>query len=196
MKRIFLPTFIIFLILLIAAPTTIFVLNYISESDIKIKDSEPITDNRKEYKTNFGSFKIKEGSSLETVSVTDNMSIYKTSDNDYIMLSNVKSLKELYPNENANSEIKEKIFDIDKDVDKDTLGFISNLYNKGFLVERTSIGYSDGFLISGDGDSIANKIVNKTGMKALYYVTNKGTVISVLSNDENRQLDIISSYKE
>ena len=102
------------------------------------------------------------------------------------------------------SAVKSKIFGIENDISENTLNYVANLFNNGYTVERISIKDANGFLISEEDNfsddpikaAVVNKGVDITDKKAIHFVTYDGRMISVLSNNEKEQLELISSYSE
>ena len=131
----------------------------------------------------------------------DYSTLYKISDSTYVMLSN---LNEQTFTTTDYSAVKSKIFGIENDISENTLNYVANLFNNGYTVERISIKDANGFLISEEDNFsddpiktvVANKGVDTTDKKAIHFVTYDGRMISVLSNNEEEQLELISSYSE
>ena len=102
------------------------------------------------------------------------------------------------------SAVKNKIFGIENDISENTLNSVTNLFNNGYPVERSSIKDANGFLISEEDnfsdDPIKTVVMSKgtdiTDKKAIHFATYDGRMISVLSNNEEEQLELISSYSE
>ena len=146
-----------------------------------------------------GNFKTKDKADL--IYSNDYSTLYKISDSTYVMLSN---LNEQTFTTTDYSAVKSKIFGIENDISENTLNYVANLFNNGYTVERISIKDANGFLVSEEGSfsddpiktAAMSKGVDTTDKKAIHFVTYDGRMISVLSNNEEEQLELISSYSE
>lgn len=146
-----------------------------------------------------GSFKAK--NRVESIYTTDSSILYKVSDSTYVMLSDLNS------HTSVDSDcfgIKSKIFGIENDISDNTLNYIANLFNNGYVVERISIRDTNGFLVSESSNfesdpikiTALNKGIDISDKNAVHFITYNGRMISVLSNNEDEQLELISSYSE
>lgn len=168
-------------------------------SDIKINDGLAKDDRHIVSIDGLGSFKTK--NKVESIYNTDNSILYKVSDSTYVMLSDLNSHTS---GASDCSGIKSKIFGIENDISDNTLNYIANLFNNGYAVERISIRDTNGFLVSesntfeSDPIKVAalNRGIDISDKNAVHLITYDGRMISVLSNNEDEQLELISSYSE
>lgn len=168
-------------------------------SDIKINDGIAKDDRHIVSIDGLGSFKT--SNRVESIYTTDSSILYKVSDFTYVMLSDLNSQTSI---DSDCSEIKSKIFGIDNDISDNTLNYIANLFNNGYVVERISIRNTNGFLVSESSNfgsdpikSVAlNRGIDISDKNAVHFITCDGRMISVLSNNEDEQLELISSYSE
>ena len=167
-------------------------------SSIKINDGIAKDDRHIVSVKGIGSFKTKD--KVDLIYSNDYSTLYKISDSTYVMLSN---LNEQTFTTTDYSVLKSKIFGIENDISENTLNYIANLFNNGYTVERISIKDANGFLVSEEDSSddliktvAMSKGVDTTDKKSIHFVTYDGRMISVLSNNENEQLELISSYSE
>ena len=168
-------------------------------SSIKINDGIAKDDRHIVSVEGIGSFKTKD--KAELIYSNDYSNLYKISDSTYVMLSNLN--EQTFPVADY-SAVKSKIFGIENDISENTLNYVANLFNNGYTVERISIKDANGFLISEEDNfsddpikaAVVNKGVDITDKKAIHFVTYDGRMISVLSNNEKEQLELISSYSE
>lgn len=168
-------------------------------SSIKINDGIAKDDRHVVSVEGVGSFKTKDKADL--IYSNDYSTLYKISDSTYVMLSDLN--EQTFPVTDY-SAVKSKVFVIENDISENTLNYVANLFNNGYTVERISIKDANGFLVSEEDNFsddpiktvVANKGVDTTDKKAIHFVTYDGRMISVLSNNEEEQLELISSYSE
>ena len=167
-------------------------------SSIKINDGIAKDDRHIVSVKGIGSFKTKD--KVDLIYSNDYSTLYKISDSTYVMFSN---LNEQTFTTTDYSAVKSKIFGIENDISENTLNYVANLFNNGYTVERISIKDANGFLVSEGSFSddpiktvAMSKGVDTTDKKSIHFVTYDGRMISVLSNNEEEQLELISSYSE
>lgn len=167
-------------------------------SSIKINDGIAKDDRHIVSVKGIGSFKTKDKADL--IYSNDYSTLYKISDSTYVMLSDLN--EQTFTTTDC-SAVKSKIFGIENDISDNTLNYVANLFNNGYTVERISIKDANGFLVSEGSFSddliktvAMSKGVDTTDKKSIHFVTYDGRMISVLSNNEEEQLELISSYSE